>query len=210
MAINNLAEQILLRFMQDPQGQLVASPNMLAGRTGDELRERGVKAAENAEQPSPQGKRRPTVATGPYAPRPGMMVRPGSSTALAHVPDRVVTGGPKRRSDIELRSEVGARMPDEPLPTGTRATLNIPGLEASDTVPTMAGSAPSASAAAPTSTAELPYQTYERLLGRQWSGGGSDTIRKMLELYGISAAPGSAEANLALQQAMLKSTGGLI
>ncbi len=49
---------------------------------------------------------------------------------------------------------------------------------------------------------ELPYQTYERLTGNKWHGG------QMQDAYsnmGITAAPGRAEANLALQQALLRS-----
>ena len=50
--------------------------------------------------------------------------------------------------------------------------------------------------------AELPYQTYQRLFGKSWGnagGGRGDLIRALLDNYSIAAAPGSAEANLALQ-----------
>lgn len=51
---------------------------------------------------------------------------------------------------------------------------------------------------------ELPYQTYERLTGKKWSGGTSQEIVKLLNLYGITATPGSAEANLELQRRLLQ------
>ncbi|MCX7589383.1 MAG: hypothetical protein N2Z85_00365 [Patescibacteria group bacterium] len=51
---------------------------------------------------------------------------------------------------------------------------------------------------------ELPYQTYQRLTGKSWPGGTSQEIVNLLKKYGITAQPGSAEANLALQSALLK------
>ena len=49
---------------------------------------------------------------------------------------------------------------------------------------------------------ELPYQTYERLTGKRWTGGRSKSVQDILSRLGITAVPGSAEANLALQKAL--------
>lgn len=51
--------------------------------------------------------------------------------------------------------------------------------------------------------AELPYQTYARIFGRPWPGGRSAEIRGYLTALGIAAAPGSAAANVALQNALI-------
>ncbi len=58
---------------------------------------------------------------------------------------------------------------------------------------------------APVSTAapagELPFQTYERVTGQKW--GTPEQMAPILTGHGITAAPGSAEANLALQQKLI-------
>lgn len=51
---------------------------------------------------------------------------------------------------------------------------------------------------------ELPYQTYERLTGNTWTGGNTAPILSAYKQYGITNAPGSASANLALQAALIK------
>lgn len=51
---------------------------------------------------------------------------------------------------------------------------------------------------------EVPFQTYERLTQRPWPGGRSGEIIALLYLFGIEAAPGTAEANLALQDQLLR------
>ena len=50
---------------------------------------------------------------------------------------------------------------------------------------------------------ELPYQTYQRITGKQWTGGFSPEIKSLYNQYGITAPAGSAEANLALQKALI-------
>lgn len=50
---------------------------------------------------------------------------------------------------------------------------------------------------------ELPYQTYERLTGQHWGGGGSANVQDLMSRLGVTGAPGSADANLALQKALL-------
>lgn len=50
---------------------------------------------------------------------------------------------------------------------------------------------------------ELPWQTYERLTGQRWMGGNSADVLKLLNDFGINADPGSAEANIALQRALM-------
>ncbi len=52
-------------------------------------------------------------------------------------------------------------------------------------------------------TTETPAQTYKRLTHSFWPGGDSWHIRNMLATYGIVHRPGSEEANLALQSAMI-------
>lgn len=47
---------------------------------------------------------------------------------------------------------------------------------------------------------ELPCQTWERITGQFWPGGTSSCIRALLRIFGIDRKPGSAEANLALQE----------
>ena len=53
-------------------------------------------------------------------------------------------------------------------------------------------------------TTELPYQTYQRLTGNQWTGGGSETILGLMRRLGVEGKPGAASTNLALQRAMLR------
>lgn len=53
------------------------------------------------------------------------------------------------------------------------------------------------------SSRELPYQTYERVLGRKWTGGKSDSVKQMLSNFGITATPGSPQANIELQNVLL-------
>jgi hypothetical protein len=55
---------------------------------------------------------------------------------------------------------------------------------------------------------DLPYQTYEKITGKKWTGGNSPDIISMYQKYGIKDAPASAEANLALQKAMLAEKSG--
>ncbi len=50
---------------------------------------------------------------------------------------------------------------------------------------------------------ETPAQTYQRIFGKPWPGGTSTEIKNMLKALGITAAPGSASANLALQSKLL-------
>jgi len=47
---------------------------------------------------------------------------------------------------------------------------------------------------------ELPFQTYQRVTGKKWTGGASPEVVSKLKEFGITSAPGSAEANLALQK----------
>ncbi len=65
------------------------------------------------------------------------------------------------------------------------------------------------SAAMPTpssarSGAELPFETYQRLTGNRWTGGGSNAVRGLLSELGIQEKAGSSAANLALQKALLQ------
>lgn len=53
------------------------------------------------------------------------------------------------------------------------------------------------------SGSELPYQTYERVTGDKWTGGGSDKVREMLQQLGITGDAGAADTNTALQKALL-------
>ena len=50
---------------------------------------------------------------------------------------------------------------------------------------------------------ELPYQTYQRITGQSWPGGESPQIASLLKQYGITGKPGSPEANIALQKALV-------
>lgn len=50
---------------------------------------------------------------------------------------------------------------------------------------------------------DLPYQTYEKVTGKKWTGGNSPEVIAMYQKYGIKDAPASANANLALQKALL-------
>ena len=56
---------------------------------------------------------------------------------------------------------------------------------------------------------ELPYQTFERLTGQKWSGGRSSAVQDIMSRLGITAVPGSAEANLALQKALMQNAAGI-
>jgi len=57
---------------------------------------------------------------------------------------------------------------------------------------------------------ELPYQTFERLTGQKWTGGRSKFVQDILSRLGITAVPGSPEANLALQKALIGNAEGII
>ena len=50
---------------------------------------------------------------------------------------------------------------------------------------------------------ELPYQTYERTTGKKWTGGLSPEVQSYYKQFGITAPASSAQANLALQQALV-------
>lgn len=51
---------------------------------------------------------------------------------------------------------------------------------------------------------ETPAETYCRLLGEpQWPGARSDEIRTLLRIFKIEYEPGTAEANIALQAALV-------
>jgi hypothetical protein len=67
--------------------------------------------------------------------------------------------------------------------------------------PVPAAPAQGTSAAAP--AGELPYQTYERLSGKHWAGGRSSVIQALMQHAGVGQPAGSADANLALQRALL-------
>jgi len=56
---------------------------------------------------------------------------------------------------------------------------------------------------------ELPFETYERLMHEPWPGGKSERVVNLLHAYGIHPygvfnRPGSAEANTALQEALIR------
>lgn len=57
-------------------------------------------------------------------------------------------------------------------------------------------------------TGELPYQTYERITGQKWPGGTSSAVVGLLKQAGITATPGTASANLALQQYLIQQSMG--
>lgn len=57
---------------------------------------------------------------------------------------------------------------------------------------------------------DLPYQTYEKVTGKKWTGGTSSEVISQYQKYGIKDAPGSANANLALQKALLGAGQGSI
>ena len=64
-------------------------------------------------------------------------------------------------------------------------------------------------AASPQSSSkrELPFETFQRLTGMDWGvGKKSGEIERMMELLGIVGKPGSAEANLALQKALMENS----
>jgi hypothetical protein len=50
---------------------------------------------------------------------------------------------------------------------------------------------------------ELPHQTFSRCMGLPWPGGKSKQVDILLRHYRIIHTPGSAEANLSLQRALL-------
>jgi hypothetical protein len=50
---------------------------------------------------------------------------------------------------------------------------------------------------------ELPFETYERMTGRKWPGGKSLEILQCLAYLRIRDKPGSAAANLKLQEHLL-------
>lgn len=56
---------------------------------------------------------------------------------------------------------------------------------------------------APVTTNELPHQTFTRVTGQRWTGGTSPSVVSLLQAHGITAQPGTVEANQALQRALL-------
>lgn len=50
---------------------------------------------------------------------------------------------------------------------------------------------------------ELPFETFQRLTGMKWHGGASPEVMDLMNRFGIEGKAGSAEANLALQKALL-------
>lgn len=85
----------------------------------------------------------------------------------------------------------------DPLKTPTTDPLATP------TQPTV-----QTQAATPTAipAGELPYQTYERTTGQKW--GTPSQMAPVLQKYGITAAPGSSEANSQLQQKLIAQPSG--
>lgn len=57
---------------------------------------------------------------------------------------------------------------------------------------------------APDTADELPFQTYERVYGLKWPGGKSETITVLLRTLGVTDPPGSEEANLRMQEILLR------
>lgn len=51
---------------------------------------------------------------------------------------------------------------------------------------------------------ELPFETYERVTSSKWPGGKSPLVRLLLRLFWIYEEPGTAQANLRLQQCLSK------
>lgn len=50
---------------------------------------------------------------------------------------------------------------------------------------------------------ETPAETWQRITGQQWPGGRSGAVLALLNIFGITAEPGSAAANMWLQQVLL-------
>ena|SRR3990167_6429379 len=94
-------------------------------------------------------------------------------------------------------------LPQEALPVSPTQSVDIP-VDTSVTSPAVNAPIENASQAAPQSSGkELPYQTYQRITGSNWTGGKSNIIQELLRRYGITSAPGSAQANIALQRALM-------
>ena len=121
------------------------------------------------------------------------------------------TGATRGSQHITLDNIMNPEYMKQPRPTPTplqpSMSLRPDMFSTAPTAPTPLAHGPTqAPATAPMSSegggAELPYQTYQRLFGKSWGnagGGRGDLIRALLDNYSIAAAPGSAEANLALQ-----------
>jgi hypothetical protein len=50
---------------------------------------------------------------------------------------------------------------------------------------------------------ELPFETWERMTGMAWPNGDSKEIVAWLQFFNIPEVPGTAKANLRLQDCML-------
>ena len=50
---------------------------------------------------------------------------------------------------------------------------------------------------------EQPFETYQRITGFEWPGGTSREIVSLLNIFRITHQPGSAAANLELQDLLL-------
>jgi hypothetical protein len=50
---------------------------------------------------------------------------------------------------------------------------------------------------------EMPFETFQRLTGMKWHGGASPEVADLMSRLGVEGKAGSAEANLALQKALL-------
>lgn len=98
-----------------------------------------------------------------------------------------------------------ARRPEVPLPEiftrGPEPLQPIPAEYIRALIPTVQDTSPF--------RGELPFETFQRLTGQQWTGGRSSLITDMLNRLGITARPGTAAANLALQKALRENVGNI-
>lgn len=152
--------------------------------------------------PPPQSIQPPAT---PPAPRPPVTVTPSSQSGMSMSLSGGAPPAPRPMVGPGMSMNISGGAPPPPTPPQTppqapQSVAPLPNGYAVTMPPQHVGYKQ-----APTHTGggELPYQTYERMTGHHWSGGGSPEIQEMMSRLGVSGAPGSAGANLALQKALL-------
>lgn len=119
-----------------------------------------------------------------------------------NLPDFSLSASPEMLERGRLARE--GKDPSRPVaqePLKSSMSLRPDKASALPTTPT--ANSPTVEAPMPQSGKELPYQTYQNLTGKDWGRGDvNPDVLWLLQHYGITAEPGSAEANLALQRAL--------
>ena len=177
-----------------------------SNRTTRELKSRGVRVTPQLPTPSPE------APYGSYERFRRLRPRVSGGELPMPLPEQqdLIDQAQLKRRPLPITPEMSGG--ELPMPFPSRPplvnTISIMRPQIAPIVPTQ-DSVSASIAPTPVRSKELPYQTFQRLTGERWSGGCSNAITRMLDQFGINARPGSAEANLALQKALLANAKGI-